>query len=90
MSSSSLKQPPALDPLRVTSVGDILRLGIVCTAGFSFAEQFVFERPYHDENPHVSLLAFRHEVKKFIESPKHMVLVATNQYEPDESSKWKL
>lgn len=60
-------------------------MGVVCTAGFRYSEQFIWERTQHDQFPQSTIVFFRHEVEEFIRSPDHIVLV--DGYDPDESSK---
>ncbi len=66
---------------------DVLRLGIVCTAGFRYSEQFIWERPFHEKYPEDTIVFFRHEVARFIKDPEAIVLVATDRYDPEESAK---
>jgi GNAT superfamily N-acetyltransferase len=85
---SDLPFPP-LNPLRVASPRDILRIGVVAACGFSYAIDFDWERPYHTKYPKDTLLSFRKEVASFIKSPKHIVLVALDKYDPEEGKKSK-
>ncbi len=86
---SELPATPPFGALRLASPEDIPRLGIVCVAGFIYAEPFQWERPYHAQHPLSTILFFRRDVEEFVQSPRHVVLVALDKYEPDELSKTK-
>ncbi|KAJ9165686.1 hypothetical protein NKR19_g210 [Coniochaeta hoffmannii] len=88
-SSPPLPLPPPFGSLRLTSQRDILKLGIVCTASFRYSEQFDWERTHHEQFPQSTMVWYRHSMADFICSPRHIVLVAVDSYEPDESSKTK-
>jgi len=88
-SSPPLPLPPPFGSLRLTSPRDILKLGIVCTASFRYSEQFDWERTHHEQFPQSTMVWYRHSMADFICSPRHIVLVAVDSYEPDESSKTK-
>lgn len=88
-SSPSLPPPPSFGSLRLASPRDILRLGIVCTASFRYSEQFDWERTHHEQFPQSTIVWYRHSMAEFIRSPRHIVLVAVDSYDPDESSKTK-
>ncbi|KAL6399311.1 hypothetical protein AUP68_17857 [Ilyonectria robusta] len=79
--------PPPFASLRLASPADILRLGVVCTAGFRYSEEFTWERTHHEEYPQSTITFYRQEVSEFIRSPDHIVLVAMDRYSPEESSK---
>ncbi|KAK2589474.1 hypothetical protein QQS21_012850 [Conoideocrella luteorostrata] len=87
MGGSTTPPAPPLGDLRIAGPNDIMRLGIVCTAGFRYAEQFTWERPYHAQHPLSTLAFFRHEVRQFIKSPEHIVLVAVDSFDTHESDK---
>ena len=87
MPASNPQPPPPLRGLRIAGLNDVLRLGIVCTAGFRYAEQFIWERPCHAQHPHATILFFSPEVEAFIRRPEHVVLVAMDRYDPGESDK---
>ena len=78
---------PRLGMLRVATPPDVLRIGIVATAGFRHTEQFIWERPRHQQYPQDTILFFREEFADFMKSPEHIVLVAFDKYEADESNK---
>ncbi len=84
-----LPAAPQLGALHIASPSDILRLGIVATAGFRYSEHFIWERPFHVDHPLDTITFFRHEVEHFVKSPEHIVLVASDRYDPDESNKTK-
>lgn len=75
------------DGTRLAGTTDIWRLAIVCTAGFCYSEHFIWERPNHEQHPLSTVVAFCHEVKEFIQSPDHIVLVSLDKYDPEESRK---
>ncbi|KAM0418812.1 hypothetical protein ACHAPT_012253 [Fusarium lateritium] len=70
--------------LRIASPSDILRIGIVAAAGFRYSPVFDWERPYHTDFPQDTLLSYRQEFSSVIKSPEHIVLVATDKYDPNE------
>jgi hypothetical protein len=78
---------PDIQPLRIASPNDILRLGVVATAGFRYSEQFMFERIFHVDYPQDTIVFFRHEAEEFVKSPWHIILVAIDKYDPEESAK---
>ena len=80
---------PPFGPLRLASPKDILRIGVVAACGFRYSPIFDWERPYHEKYPQDTLLSYRQEFASFIKSPKHVVLVALDKYEPDEGKKSK-
>ena len=84
----SLPSPP-LDPLRLASPKDILRMGVVAASGFRYSQVFDWERPYHEKYPEDTLLSYRQEFASLIKSPKHIILVALDKYDPEEGKKSK-
>lgn len=78
---------PRFGPLKLASPADILRLGIVCAAGFRYSEQFIWERTAHEQHPQSTIVCFRHEVQEFIRDPQYIALVILDGYDPGESSK---
>lgn len=81
--------PPPLNPLRLASPRDILRLGVVATCGFRYSPVFDWERPYHEKYPKDTLLSYRQEMAAVIKSPEHILLVALDKYDPEEGKKSK-
>ncbi|KAJ4220995.1 hypothetical protein NW759_007064 [Fusarium solani] len=81
--------PPPLGRLRLASPADIPRIGIVAASGFPYSPVFDWERPNHAEFPQDTLLSYRHEFSSVIKSPEHIVLVATDKFDPDEGKKTK-
>ncbi len=65
------------------------RIGIVAAAGFRYSPVFDWERPYHEKFPEDTLLSYRHAFASIISSPEHIVLVALDKFDPEESSKTK-
>lgn len=80
---------PALGPLRSASLKDVPRIGLVATCGFYFSPAFQWERPYHAQHPADTLASYRTEWANVIKDPRYIVLVATNQYDPEEGTKSK-
>ncbi|KAI1327875.1 hypothetical protein F5Y16DRAFT_182045 [Xylariaceae sp. FL0255] len=80
---------PALGALRIASPLDVLRIGIVAAAGFRYSPVFDWERPYHQKFPQDTLLSYRQEFASVIKSHEHIVLVALDKFDPDESKKTK-
>ncbi|KAI8648863.1 hypothetical protein NCS56_01502300 [Fusarium sp. Ph1] len=81
--------PPPLGRLRLASPADIPRIGIVAASGFSYSPVFDWERPNHAKFPQDTLLSYRHEFSAVIKSPEHIVLVATDKFDPNEGQKTK-
>ncbi|RSL74282.1 hypothetical protein CEP53_000411 [Fusarium sp. AF-6] len=79
--------PPPFDLLRLASPADIHRIAIVATAGFRYSPVFDWERPKHAEFPQDTLLSYLHEFTSAIKSPEHVVLVATDKFDPNEGEK---
>ncbi|RSL79627.1 hypothetical protein CEP52_017498 [Fusarium oligoseptatum] len=75
---------PALDRLRFASPADIPRVGIVAVSGFPYSPVFDWERSDHTKFPQDTLLSYCHEFSAFIKSPDHIVLVATDKFDPGE------
>ncbi|RSL78025.1 hypothetical protein CEP52_017669 [Fusarium oligoseptatum] len=81
--------PPPLDRLRLASPADIPRIGIVAASGFPYSPVFDWERPNHAKFPQDTLLSYRHEFSAVIKSPEHIVLIATDKFDPNEGRKTK-
>ncbi|KAL6355717.1 hypothetical protein LRP88_11322 [Fusarium phalaenopsidis] len=81
--------PPPLGRLRLASPADIPRIGIVAASGFPYSPVFDWERPNHAEFPQDTLLSYRHEFSSVIKSPEHIVLVATDKFDPNEGKNTK-
>ncbi|KAK4223411.1 hypothetical protein QBC38DRAFT_459353 [Podospora fimiseda] len=82
-----MTEAPSFGSLKLASPDDVLRLGVVCTAGFRYSEQFIWERTAHAQYPQSTMNWFRQEVMEFIRKPEFIALVALDDYDPDESSK---
>ncbi|KAH7160972.1 hypothetical protein EDB81DRAFT_924210 [Dactylonectria macrodidyma] len=80
-------EAPSLGPLRIASAEDIMRMGVVYAAGFCDAEKNSWERRFHQKYPQSTILAHRHDVRDHLLRAEKVVLVATDKYDPDESSK---
>lgn len=80
---------PSFGRLRLASPADILRIGIVAASGFPYSSVFDWERPGHAEFPQDTLLSYRHEFSALVKSPEHIVLVATDKFDPNEGKKTK-
>ncbi len=76
---------PPLGPLRVARPTDVLRIGIVATAGFKYSPLFAWERPHHKDFPHDTLLSYRSQFLFAIKSDDSIVLVHEDDYLPDEN-----
>ncbi|KAK3935949.1 GCN5-related N-acetyltransferase protein [Diplogelasinospora grovesii] len=79
--------PPVLGGLRVAAPEDVLRIGIVATAGFRYSPLFRWERPYHEQHPADTLLSYRTQFQTAMESDNFIVLVQEDAYEPKEDDK---
>ncbi|KAI3556613.1 hypothetical protein CABS01_04220 [Colletotrichum abscissum] len=80
---------PPFGALRLASPRDILRIGIVATAGFRYSPVFDWERPYHEKFPNDTILSYRHGFASALKSPDSIVLVAVDKFDPEESGKTK-
>jgi hypothetical protein len=77
---------PALSSLRVPSPRDVLRIGIVAAAGFRYSPLFRWERPYHEKFPDDTLLSYRSQFMSAMKSDDFIVLIAEDDYLPDENT----
>jgi hypothetical protein len=84
LTPSMFPDAPPLGALRLASLHDVQRIGIVATAGFRHSEVFKFERPYHKQYPEDTIASYRREFKRIILDPEYIVLVACDIYDPDE------
>ena len=80
---------PPLNPLRLASPKDVLRIGVVAASGFRYSTIFDWERIYHEKYPSDTLLSYREEFTSVIKSPERIILVALDKYDPDEAKKSK-
>lgn len=78
---------PALGCLRVARPSDLLRIGVVATAGFWFSPLFRWERPYHKDYPADTILSYRTQFQNTVESNDFIVLVAEDEHQLDENKK---
>src|SRR5271154_4112365 len=82
---------PSFGPtLRLASPKDIRRIGLVAGSGFRSSPVFDWERPHHEQYPEDTLLSYQQTFASYIKSPKYMVLVVLDKYDPDEHKKTKL
>ena len=78
---------PKLEGLRVASLDDVLRCGIVASASFRYSPLFRWERPYHENFPQDTLLSYRTQAKDSIQRDDVIVLVSEDAYDPNEAEK---
>ena len=78
---------PNFGRLRLAIPNDVLRIGIVATASFYYSPLFHWERPYHKDFPHDTILSYRTQFASAIKSENYMVLVAEDEFLIDEDSK---
>ena len=78
---------PELGTLRVAAPADVLRIGIVATAGFRYSPVFRWERPHHEQYPEDTLLSFRTQFQDAMKSNDFIVLVQEDAYDPQEGDK---
>ena len=78
---------PALGSLRVATYDDIPRLGLVAEGGFYYSPVFEYERPQHKAYPQDTLQSFQEQFQHALGSVDQIVIVAEDNYEPNESSK---
>ncbi|GAB1317027.1 N-acetyltransferase domain-containing protein [Madurella fahalii] len=79
--------PPSLGDLRVATPADVLRIGIVATAGFRYSPIFRWERPHHEQYPEDTLLSYRTQFQNAMKSDDFIVLVQEDAYDPQENDK---
>ena len=77
---------PALGALRIASPQDIKRIGTVATCGFSGGAVCAWNRPFLAQYPTDTLNSFCQIFSDFIRSPRHVVLVAVDAYDPLENT----
>ena len=70
--------------LRLATLQDITRIGVVAAAGFYHAPFFRFERPNFNRFPQDTLASYRAEYRRAILDPMSAVLVVEDEYEKDE------
>lgn len=80
-------QPPIPSPLRLARPSDINRLGTVIVGGFYLSPTFQWYRRYHASYPSDTLSSYRSLFADWIKSPKHIVLVAVDKFDPNEYEK---
>lgn len=81
----SLPTAPPLGSLRLAKPSDILRIGIVATAGFRYLPVFRWERPYHARFPEDTLLSCRTQFMNALKDDDKIVLVAEDAFVPNEN-----
>ena len=84
---SNVPQAPAFGLLRLASLRDMPRIGVVATAGFRYSPAFVWGRTYHDKFFGDTLASYRNSFTKLILDPKYIVLVAEDEYDPRRANK---
>ncbi|ERF72736.1 hypothetical protein EPUS_04789 [Endocarpon pusillum Z07020] len=62
-------------------------MGVVATAGFRYSPLFRWERPYHKDYPADTILSYRTQLQDTIKSNDFIVIVAEDEYQPDENEK---
>jgi hypothetical protein len=87
LSESSASAGPALGSLRIATHDDLPRLGLVAEAGFYYSPVFHYERPHHKSYPEDTLLSYQEQFRQALGSDDHVVIVAEDNYDPNESSK---
>ncbi|MCJ1471663.1 hypothetical protein MMC13_000303 [Lambiella insularis] len=78
---------PAFGSLRVASPEDTTRIGIVATSGFIFSPVCTWYRPYLSRYTTDALESYLQIFLDYIRSPQHVVLVASDKYDPLEGTK---
>ena len=76
---------PPLGNLRIANLDDVMRIGIVATAGFRYSPLFRWTRAYHEKYPADTVLSYRTKNKAAIEDPNSIVLVVEDEYIVDEN-----
>jgi hypothetical protein len=80
---------PSLGSLRLATPSDILRIGIVATAGFRYSPLFRWERPHHEDYPEDTLLSYRTQFRDALKNDDFIVLIAEDSYKSDEHDSTK-
>lgn len=83
--NTQLASGPPPGGLRIACPSDVLRIGVVATAGFRYSPLFRWERPYHKDFPADTILSYRTQFQDTIKSNDFIVIVAENGYQPDEN-----
>jgi len=80
-------QPPAppFGALRLASLGNLPRIGIVAAAGFKYSQVFEFTRPYHNQYPEDTIKDYQRIFRGQILDPEWIVLVKEDKFDPNES-----
>jgi hypothetical protein len=76
---------PSLGSLRVPSPHDVLCMGILAAAGFRHSPVFRWERPNHEQFLDDTLLSYRTQFMSAMKTDDFIVLVAEDDYLPDEN-----
>jgi hypothetical protein len=79
--------PPCLGTLRIATPANVLRIGIVATAGFKYSPLFKWERPHHEQYPSDTLLSYRTQFQNAIKSDDFIVLVQKDAYDPGKTTR---
>ncbi|KAK4446699.1 hypothetical protein QBC34DRAFT_147658, partial [Podospora aff. communis PSN243] len=77
---------PDFGSLPIANPSDVLRLGIVATAGFIHSPLFRWMHPHHDKYPQDTLLGYRIQMKQAVSRKDVIVLVQEDLYMPNENA----
>ncbi|KAH7342639.1 hypothetical protein BKA65DRAFT_295055 [Rhexocercosporidium sp. MPI-PUGE-AT-0058] len=80
---------PVLRNLRLAVPADVMRLGVISSAGFRYSPVFDWERPYHTQYPQDTLDSYRSMYISAMKDPRIVMVVATDKYDPAEVEKTK-
>ncbi|KAI9150894.1 Taurine hydroxylase-like protein SAT17 [Paramyrothecium foliicola] len=81
----ALTAPLSYPHVRQAKPSDIMRIGIICCAGFRYSPIFRWERPHHEEYPEDTLLSYRKIFADAIGNENSIVYVALDKYNPNEN-----
>jgi hypothetical protein len=78
---------PALGNLRLATINDVPRIGIVAVASFFYTSLFPWQLVHHREYPEDTLQAYEKMFADSIRDPGCVVLVSEDEYQSDEHTK---
>lgn len=80
-------EAPQFGVLRLATLFDVPRIGVVAVKGFRHSPVFQWERPYYENYPEDTLMSYRAMFAQLIKNPKYIVLTVSDSFDPDEGNK---
>ncbi|RFU31763.1 hypothetical protein B7463_g4607, partial [Scytalidium lignicola] len=75
---------PPFSDLRLASLSNLPRIGVVAAAGFKYSQVFEFTRPYHNQYPEDTVKDYQRIFREQILDPEWIVLVKEDLFDPNE------